>query len=151
MDMLDMATATMVTTWASDLLMLSLRLMLSMVSTATLMLPITEFPSDPALVLMPSPRVLMHPPRDFCPMLDMAMATMVTTWASDLLRLSLRLMLTIVPTATLMPPMPEFPSDPALVLTPSPRDSMPPPRDFCPMDMPDMATATMVTTWASEM
>merc|ERR1719435_13010 len=88
MDMLDMATATMVTTWASDLLMLSLRLrlMLSMVSTATLMLPITEFPSDPALVLMPSPRVSMPPPRDFCPMdmPDMATDTMVTTWASEM-------------------------------------------------------------------
>merc|ERR1719435_411632 len=84
-------------------------------------------------------------------MADMPTDTMVTTWASDLLMLSLRLMLTIVPTATLTPPMPEFPSDPALVLTPSPRDSMPPPRDFCPMDMPDIPTATMVTTWASEM
>merc|ERR1719431_2560082 len=109
--MLDMATATMVTTWASDLLMLSLRLrlMLSMVSTATLMLPITEFPSDPALVLMTSPR-------DFCPMLDMATATMVTTWASDrrMLSLKLRLMLSMVSTATLMPPITEFPSDPAL-------------------------------------
>merc|ERR1719431_2265707 len=82
--MLDMAMATMVTTWASDLLMLSLRLMLTIVPTATLMLPIMEFLSDPALVLTPSPRVLMPPPRDFCPMLDMAMAAMVTTWASEM-------------------------------------------------------------------
>merc|ERR1719431_61536 len=75
--MLDMAMATMVTTWASDLLMLILRLMPSM-------LPIMEFLSDPALVLMPSPRVLMHPPKDFCPMLDMATDTMVTIWASEM-------------------------------------------------------------------
>merc|ERR1712244_145502 len=84
-------------------------------------------------------------------MVDIPTDTMVTTWARDLLMLSLRLMLTIVPTVTLTPPMPEFPSDPALVLTPSPRDLMPLPRDFCPMDMPDMASDTLVTTWASEM
>merc|ERR1719431_530025 len=112
MDMLDMATATMVTTWASDLLMLSLRLMPSMVPTATPML-MPEFPSDPALVLILSPRVLMPPPRDFCPMdmLDMATDTTVTTWASDLLMLSLRLrlMLSMVSTAPLMLPITEFP------------------------------------------
>merc|ERR1712244_123460 len=138
---------TMVTTWASDLLMLSLRLMLTIVPTATLTPPMPEFPSDPALVLTPSPRDLMPPPRDFCPMdmVDIPTDTMVTTWARDLLMLSLRLMLTIVPTVTLTPPMPEFPSDPALVLTPSPRDLMPPPRDFCPIDMADMASDTLVT------
>merc|ERR1712154_725040 len=122
--MVDIPTDTMVTTWARDLLMLSLRLMLTIVPTVTLTPPMPEFPSDPALVLTPSPRDLIPPPRDFCPidMADMPMDTMVTTWASDLLMLSLRLMLTIVPTVTLTPPMLEFPSDPALVLSPSPRD-----------------------------
>merc|ERR1712082_185640 len=114
MDMLDMALDTSVTTWASDLLMLSLRLMLTMVSMATLTpAPTPEFHSDPALVLTPSPRVLMPPLRDFClmDMLDMALDTSVTTWASDLLMLSLRH--TMVSMATLTPvPMPEFHSDP---------------------------------------
>merc|ERR1711875_207241 len=101
----------------------------------TLTLPLSlmqEFLLDPALVLTPSPRVLMLPPKDMPPSMD-TLDTMDTTLARGLLMLKLMLMLSMLP--TLMPPqspmlMPEFPSDPALVLTPSPRVLMPPPRDM---------------------
>merc|ERR1712133_101641 len=82
----------------------------------------TEFPSDPPLVWTPSPRDLMPPPRA---MLLMLMATSDTdTDSSDTERGPLRLIPTTWADTT------EFPSDPPLVWTPSPRDWMPPPRDM---------------------
>merc|ERR1712115_493694 len=126
------------TTLARGLLMPML--MLSMLPSHTLPLSLMpEFLLDPALVLTPSPRDLMLPPRDMPPSMD-TLATMDTTLARGLLMLKLMLMLSMLP--TLMPPqspmlMPEFPSDPALVLTPSPRVLMPPPRDMPPtLDTP---------------
>merc|ERR1712128_347304 len=93
------------------------------------MLPILmlmlEFPLDPALVLTPSPRVLMLQPKDMLPTMDM----LVTISARGLLML----MPTMLPILMLML---EFPLDPALVLTPSPRVLMLQPRDILPtMDM----------------
>merc|ERR1719283_726610 len=76
------------------------------------------FPSDLPLVWTPSPRDLMLPPRD---MLLMLMATMDTDTDSSMERGLLRLI--PITWADTM----EFPSDPPLVWTPSPRDSMPPP------------------------
>merc|ERR1712126_202373 len=78
------------------------------------------FLSDLPLVWTPSPRDLMLPPRD---MLLMLMATMDTdTGVSSMERGLLRLIPTTWADTT------EFPSDPPLVWTPSPRDLMPPPR-----------------------
>merc|ERR1719187_2190885 len=99
-----------------------------------------EFPLAQALVSTQSPRDLMLPPRDMPPTLD-TLDTMDTTLARGLLML--KLMLSMLP--TLMPPqspmlMPEFPSDPALVLTPSPRVLMPPPRDMPPTSDTPLAT-----------
>merc|ERR1739842_248275 len=95
----------------------------------------TEFPSGPAPVSTPSPRDLMPPPRD----------TLDTDTITDTISASVRLMLTLTmdildtdmvcmvldtPDTDTMESMPlMFPSDPALVLTPSPRVLMPPPRD----------------------
>merc|ERR1719347_1274767 len=134
---------TMDTTLARGLLML----MLSMLLTLTLpLLLMPEFPLAPALVSTPSPRDLMLPPRVMPPSMD-TLDTMVTTLARGLLMLKLMLMLSMLP--TLMPPqspmlMPEFPSDPALVLTPSPRVLMPPPRDMPPTS--DTPLATMLAS-----
>merc|ERR1712025_847499 len=68
-----------------------------------------------------SPRDLMLPPRDMPPSMDTLDTTDITL-ARGLLMPRLMLMLSMLP--TLMPPqspmpMPEFPLDPALVLTPS--------------------------------
>merc|ERR1712134_34793 len=132
---------TMDTTLARGLLMLML--MLSMLPTLTLPLSLMpEFPLAPALVSTPSPKVLMLPPRDMPPSMD-TLDTTDTTLARGLLML----MLSMLP--TLMPPrspmlMPEFPSDPALVLTPSPRVLMPPPRDMPPTS--DTPLATMLAS-----
>merc|ERR1712051_558569 len=95
----------------------------------------TEFPSDPAPVLTPSPRDLMLPPRDISD----------TDTIMDTISASVRLMLTLTmdtldtdmvstvldtPDTDTMESTPlMFPSDPAPVLTPSPRVLMPPPRD----------------------
>merc|ERR1719347_184555 len=134
---------TMDTTLVRGLLML----MLSMLLTLTLpLLLMPEFPLAPALVSTPSPRDLMLPPRDMSPSMD-TLDTMVTTLARGLLMLKLMLMLSMLP--TLMPHqspmlMPEFPSDPALVLTPSPRVLMPPPRDMPPTS--DTPLATMLAS-----
>merc|ERR1719170_106677 len=124
------------TTLARGLLML----MLSMLPTLTLPLSLMpEFPLAPALVSTQSPRDLMLPPRDMPPSMD-TLDTTDTSLARGLLMLKLMLMLSMLP--TLMPPqspmlMPEFPLDPALVLTPSPRVLMPPPRDMPPtLDTP---------------
>merc|ERR1712025_845447 len=104
------------TTLARGLPMLMLMLPTLPMVMASLM-PMLEFPLAPALVSTPSPRDLMLPPRDMPPTLD-TLNIMDTTLARGLLKL----MLSMLP--TLMPPqspmlMPEFPSDPALVLTPS--------------------------------
>merc|ERR1719348_543412 len=117
------------TTLARGLLMLML--MLSMLPIPTLpLLPMLEFPSDPALVLTPSPRDLMLPLRDMSHTMD-TLDTMGTTLARGLLMMML--MLSMLP--TLMLPlslmlMLEFPLDQALVLTQSPRDLMLPPKDM---------------------
>merc|ERR1711892_1510902 len=97
------------------------------------MLPILmlmlEFPLDPALVLTPSPRVLMLSPRESLFLTLDTMDMLVTTLARGLLML----MPTMLPILMLML---EFPLDPALVSTPSPRVLMLQPRDMLPtMDM----------------
>merc|ERR1711962_135805 len=81
------------------------------------------FPSDPAPVLTPSPRDLMPSPREL---------PSPTTLARGPLMLMLT---TATPTPMELTPMLTamlllFPSDPAPVLTPSPRDSMPLPREL---------------------
>merc|ERR1711954_195027 len=129
------------TTLARGLLMLMLMLMLPTLPMVSPM-PMQEFLLDPALVSTPSPRDLMLPPRDMPPSMD-TLDTMDTTLARGLLMLKLMLMLSMLP--TLMPPqspmlMPEFPSDPALVLIPSPRVLMPPPRDMPPTSDTPLAT-----------
>merc|ERR1712025_1484097 len=103
-----------------------------------------EFLLDPALVSTPSPRVLMLPPRDMPPSMD-TLDTMDTSLARGLLMLMLMLMLSMLPTLTLpLSLMPEFLLDPALVLTPSPRDLMLPPRDMPPtLDTLDTMDTTL--------
>merc|ERR1711892_850876 len=92
-----------------------------------LMLPLSL--SAPALVLTPSPRVLMLSPRELLSHTLDTMDMLVTTLARGLLML----MPTMLPILMLML---EFPLDPALVLTPSPRVLMLHPRDMLPtMDM----------------
>merc|ERR1719186_99752 len=100
-----------------------------------MVLYIPEFLSDPAPVLTPSPRDLMPPPRDISDM-DTIMDTI-----SASVRLMLMLTMDILdtdmvsmdldtPDTDTMESMPlMFPSDPAPVLTPSPRVLMPPHRD----------------------
>merc|ERR1711955_151827 len=78
------------------------------------------FPSDLPLVWIPSPRDLMLPPRD---MLLMLMATTDTDTMDSSMEIGL---LRLIPTT--WADTTEFPSDPPLVWTPSPRDLMPPPR-----------------------
>merc|ERR1739838_1081693 len=82
-------------------------------------------PSDPALVLTPSPRALTPSPRELSPR-GLLMLTPLSS---------------MEPTDTLTP-TPMFPSAPAPDLTPSPRALMLPPRDMPPTptdtDSPDM-------------
>merc|ERR1711935_873908 len=111
LDIMDM----LVTTLARGLLML----MPTMLPILMLML---EFPLAPALVLTPSPRVLMLSPRELLFLTLDIMDMLVTTLARGLLML----MPTMLPILMLML---EFPLDPALVLTPSPRVLMLQPRD----------------------
>merc|ERR1712121_618989 len=73
------------------------------------------FPSAQALVLTPSPRVLMLPHRDMSLIMDMLDMDMATILARGLL------MPKLMPTMLILMLMLVFPSDPALVLTPSPR------------------------------
>merc|ERR1719158_1679293 len=108
-----------------------LTLMLTMASSDT-----TEFPSDPPLVWTPSPRDWMPPPRDMPPMLTTDTDTTDLSTERD----PLTLMLTMASSDTT-----EFPSDPPLVWTPSPRDWMPPPRDMLPMLTTE--TDSMELTW----
>merc|ERR1712243_225954 len=84
------------------------------------------FPSDLPLVLTPSPRDLMLPPKDTPP----SPITDTDTTDLSMERGPLMLMLTMASSDTM-----EFPSDPPLVWTPSPRDLMPPTRDMLLMLM----------------
>merc|ERR1712106_134988 len=77
-----------------------------------LLLMLLLSPLAPALVLTPSPRVLMLSPRELLFHTLDTMDMLVTTLARGLL------MPTMLPILMLML---EFPLDPALVLTPSPR------------------------------
>merc|ERR1712133_246748 len=86
------------------------------------------FPSDLPLVQTPSPRDLTLPPRD---MLLMLMATLDTDMDTD--SSTERGLLRLIPTTWV--DTTEFPSDPPLVWTPSPRDWMPPLRDMLLMLM----------------
>merc|ERR1712128_332859 len=120
---------------------------------ATLMLMLlTDMPGfllPPAPVLMPSPKDLMPPPKELLPMLpmlDMDLDTMV----SAMLKLT-QLFCTedMLATLMLMLPtdmLPGFHSLPALVLTPSLRDLMPPHKELLPMlPMLAMVLDTMVS------
>merc|ERR1712106_1150418 len=123
LDMLD----TMVTTLARGLLMLMPTTLPILMQPLLLMLLLS--PLAPALVLTPSPRVLMLSPRELLFHTLDTMDMLVTTLARGLLML----MPTMLPILMLML---EFPLDPALVLTPSPRVLMLQPRDMLPtMDM----------------
>merc|ERR1712010_237646 len=84
-------------------------------------------PSDPALVLTPSPRALTPSPRELSPRGLLMLMPLSSMELTD----------TLTPTPT---PTPMFPSAPAPVLTPSPRALMLPPRDMPPTDTdsPDM-------------
>merc|ERR1711982_156691 len=94
-----------------------------MPTTLTLML-MPVFPSDPALVLIQLPRVLMPPHRDMSLTMDMLDMAMDTTLARGLL------MLMLMPTTVTLMHMLVFPSAQALVLTQSPRVLMLPLRDM---------------------
>merc|ERR1712002_383811 len=86
----------------------------------------------------PSPRDLTLPPRD---MLLMPMATLDTDMEeSSTERGPLRLIPTTWADTT------EFPLDPPLVWTPSPRDLMPPPRDMLLMLMATLDTDSDTST-----
>merc|ERR1719500_1206127 len=108
-------------TTARGLLMPRLTLVSSMELIPTCMVS----PSDPALVLTPSPRALTPSPRELSP--------------RGLLMLMLLSSMELTDTLT---PTPMFPSAPAPDLTPSPRALMLPPRDMLPTptdtDSPDM-------------
>merc|ERR1712172_420738 len=100
-----------------------------------------EFPSDLPPVWTPSPRDLMPPPRDT---LLTPTATSDTTTARGPLTPTTLVdtLATPSPTPPTVPLLLESPSDLPLVWTPSPRDSMPPPRDTLLTP-----TATSDTTW----
>merc|ERR1712098_340289 len=95
------------------------------------------FPSDLPLVLTPSPRDLMLPPKDMLP----SPTTDTDTTDLSMERGPLMLMLTTASLDTM-----EFPSDPPLVWIPSPRDLMPPHRDMLLMlmDTTDSTELTLV-------
>merc|ERR1712112_578120 len=107
--------------------------------TPTTLVDTLLFPSDLPLVLTPSPRDLMPLPRDMLLMLMDTTDTDTTDLSME--RDPLMLMLTTASSDTM-----EFPSDPPLVLTPSPRDLMPPPRDMLLMlmDTTDSTELTLV-------
>merc|ERR1712106_1095339 len=111
---------------------------------ATPMLPMAmlAYHSPPAQVLTQSPRDLMPPPKELLPMLTMAMD--LDTMASVMLRL----ILLFCTEDMLAMAMLAFHLPPALVLTQSPRDLMPPPKDLLPMltmamDLDTMASVTL--------
>merc|ERR1712078_890160 len=118
--------------------------------------PMDMFHLDPAQDLTPSLRASTQSPRDMSPTMDMdTMDTMArgplrprltllsSTELMAMLVCPMLDMLPMVPTPTPMEPTPMCmvsPLDPALVLTPSPRVLMLPPRDMppTPMDIWDM-------------
>merc|ERR1712106_394047 len=123
-----------------------------MLATLMLMLPMDILPvshSPPALVLMPSPKDLMPPPKELLLMLPM-LAMVLVTMVSVMLMLTLLFctedmlatLMLMLPTDTL----PVSHSPPALVLTPSLRDLMPPHKELLPMlPMLAMVLDTMVS------
>merc|ERR1711973_105018 len=102
------------------------------------------FPSAQALVLTQSPRVLMLPHRDMFLIMDMLDMDMATILARGLL------MLMLMPTMLILMLMLVFPSDPALVLTQSPKVLMLPPRDMC-LTTVMLGMAMEATTLASNL
>merc|ERR1712123_177661 len=121
--MLAMVLDTMVSVMLMLIQLFSMEVMLA---TLMLMLPTDILPvshSPPALVLMPSLRDLMPPHKELLlmlPMLAMVWDTMV----------SVMLMLPLLFCTEDMLPVSHSP--PALVLTPSLRDLMPPPKELLP-------------------
>merc|ERR1712098_288479 len=105
--------------------------------TPTILADTLLFPSDLPLASTPSPRDLMLLPRDMPP----SPTTDTDTTDLSMERGPLMLMLTTASSDTM-----EFPSDPPLVWTPSPRDLMPPPRDMLLklMDTMDSTELTLV-------
>merc|ERR1711872_1000366 len=100
-------------------------LMPMLMLTMPILMLMLVFPLDPALVLTQSPRVLMLPLRDMYHTTDMLDMAMDTTLARGLL------MPKLMHTMLILMLMLVFPLAPALVLTPSPRVLMLPPRDMC--------------------
>merc|ERR1711902_77356 len=98
-------------------------LMPMLMPTMLILMLMLVFPSAQALVLTQSPRVLMLPLRDMYHTTDTLDMDMDTTLARGLL------MPTLMPTMLILMLTLVFPSDPALVLTPSPKVLMLPPRD----------------------
>merc|ERR1712121_164585 len=135
MDMLDMDMATIL---ARGLLMPMLK------PTMLILMLMLVFPSAQALVLTQSPRALMLPLRDMYHTTDTLDMAMDTTLARGLL------MLMLMPTMLILMLMLVFPSDPALVLTPSPRALMLPPRDMC-LTTVMLGMAMEATTLASNL
>merc|ERR1711892_898715 len=107
------------------------------------------FHSPPAPVLTPSLRDLMPPPKELLPMLPM-LAMVLDTMVSAMLKLTLLFctedMLATLMLMLLTDMLPVSHSPPALVLTPSLRDLMPPPKELLPMlPMLAMVLVTMVS------
>merc|ERR1719187_2944864 len=134
-DMLDMDMATIL---ARGLLMPML------MPTMLILMLMLVFPLAQALVLTQSPRGLMLPLRDMYHTTDTLDMAMDTTLARGLL------MPKLMPTMLTLMLMPVFPSDPALVLTPSPRVLMLPPRDMC-LTTVMLGMAMEATTLASNL
>merc|ERR1711862_1001505 len=109
--------------------------LLTLMPTTPMVMP--EFLSDLPLDWTPSPRDLMPPPRALLPMPITVLATALVSLDITMARGLLTLMPSM-PMAILMLLL-EFPSDPPLVLTPSPRDLMPPLRDMPHTPIMDMA------------
>merc|ERR1712126_431425 len=98
--------------------------------TPTTLVDTLLFPSDLPLVLTPSPRDLMLPPKDMLP----SPTTDTDTTDLSMERGPLMLMLTTASSDTM-----EFPSDPPLVWIPSPRDML-----LMLMDTTDSTELTLV-------
>merc|ERR1739842_208820 len=100
-----------------------------------MVLYIPEFLSDPAPVWTPSPRDSMPPPRDISDTDTItdtmgASVRLMLTLTMDILDTDMVCMVLDTPDTDTMESTPlMFHSDPAPVLTPSPRVLMPPPRD----------------------
>merc|ERR1712128_190935 len=140
-------------TMVSVMLMLTLLFCTEdMLATLMLMLPtdmLSVSHSPPALVLTASPKDLMPPHKELLPMLPM-LAMVLVTMVSVMLMLTLPFctedmlatLMLMLPTDTL----PVSHSPPVLVLMPSPRDLMPPPKELLLMlPMLAMVSDTMVS------